>query len=503
MANDTALPTSFSARRRWGIFFSVIISMAAVTALVVMANYLGARYYARLTLSAQARAGISRQTLGLLKSITNDVKVVVYYDHNDDLYDSIRALLNEYHLRNPKISVKLVDYLVDTGTAAAIKEKYKDYMGAIGANKNLVIFDCNGRPPKIIPGEMLGHYTYSQEAEAAGKDEKERHYTKSIDLFNGETMFSGALLAVTSTKPMVAYFLEGHGEHPSDNAKDVGGYNKFEAVLDVNYVKCGVITNLLGTNDIPADCNLLIIAGARKRFPTELEKIKDYLAQGGRMFVLFNFNASGTGLEPILADYGVGVDAGQNVVRDASHSSEPSGEANDLIVNDFNPDHPLVNPLLGSALELILPRAIVANTNKTGPDGPKAVELAFAEETAKIGNSPLPAGRRIPLMVAVEKAGAKAGFPERGTTRIVVAGDSYFLDNQLIEAAYNRAFAGYAVNWLLERRQLLEGVGPRRVVEYKLLMTKAQMSSVLWIFLAGMPGVFLALGGAVWLRRRH
>ena len=503
MENDSPLPTSFSARRRWGIFFSVIISMIAVTALVVMANYLGARYYVRLTLSVQARAAISPQTLGLLKSITNEVKVIVYYDHTDDLYDSIRSLLDEYHLRNPKISVKLVDYLVDPGTAAAIKDKYKDYMGATGANKNFVIFECNGRPPGIIPGEMLGHYTYAQEADGAVKDAKERHYTKSLDFFNGERIFSGALLAVTSDKPMVAYFLERPDEHSSENAKDNGGFGKFKTVLDFNFIKSGVITNLLGTNDIPADCNLVIIAGARKRFPIELEKIKNYLAQGGRALVLFDYYSRDTGLEPILADYGVGVDAAANVVRDASHSGEQSAGADDLIVTDFNPDHPLINPLVGSALELILPRSIAAVTNKAGPDGPKVTELAFAEETAKIGNSPLPAGRRIPLMVAAEKTGARAGFPERGSTRIVVAGDSFFLNNQLIEAANNREFAGCAVNWLLERRQMLEGVGPRRVVEYKLLMTKAQMNSIRWIFLAGMPGAFLALGGAVWLRRRH
>lgn len=502
MANDS-LSTSFSARRRWGIFFSVIISMVAVTALVVMVNYLGARYYARLTLSAQARAGISPQALGLLKSITNDVKVVVYYDHNDDLYDSIRALLNEYHLRNPKISVKLVDYLVDTGTATAIKEKYKDYMGATGANKNLVIFDCNGRN-WIIPGERLGRYGYSQVADGDEKKEKgQRHYAKNLDYFLGEEYFTSALLAVTSPKPMVAYFLEGQGEHQSDSTKDEG-YDKFKTLMGLNYIKSGVITNLLGTNVIPADCNLLVIAGARKRFAIELEKIKDYLAQGGRLFVLFDlYYKSDTGLEPILADWGVKVYEGANVIRDTSHSSDPSGDATDLIVSDFNPDHPLVNPLLGSALELILPRPIGTNTNKGGPDAPKVAELAFAEETAKIGRSALPAGRRIPLMVAVEKAGAKAGFPERGSTRIVVVGDALFLDNQLIETADNRAFAGYAVNWLLERRQLLEGVGPRRVVEYKLLMTRAQMNSIRWIFLAGMPGVFLALGGVVWLRRRH
>ncbi len=85
----------------------------------------------------------------------------------------------------------------------------------------------------------------------------------------------------------------------------------------------------------------------------------------------------------------------------------------------------------------------------------------------------------------------------------MVAGDSFFLDNQMIDWADNRAFASYAINWLLDRKQLLAGVGPHPVVEYKLMMTRAQFSSVRWIFLAAMPGAFLLFGGAVWLRRRH
>ena len=60
----------------------------------------------------------------------------------------------------------------------------------------------------------------------------------------------------------------------------------------------------------------------------------------------------------------------------------------------------------------------------------------------------------------------------RGTTRIIVVGDSIFLGNHQIEAGANRDFLGYAVNWLLDRPQLLEGIGPRPVTEFRLKMTR-------------------------------
>ena len=121
----------------------------------------------------------------------------------------------------------------------------------------------------------------------------------------GEQMFTSMLLAVTSAKPFKAYFLQGHGE-PSLSDTDETGYLKFGSILAQNYI---AVTNLelLGDNPVPMDCNLLIIAGPRTEFSeTELQKIDQYLAQGGRLLALFNYYSikRPTGLEPILAALG-------------------------------------------------------------------------------------------------------------------------------------------------------------------------------------------------------
>jgi hypothetical protein len=91
---------------------------------------------------------------------------------------------------------------------------------------------------------------------------------------------------------------------------------------------------------------------------------------------------------------------------------------------------------------------------------------------------------------------------ERGTMRMIVVGDSFFLGNTAIELYANRDFAELAINWLLDRSELLEGVGPRPVEEFRINLTKAQLQSFQWILLGAMPGTILALGGLVWLRRR-
>src|SRR5262249_22790282 len=119
-----------------------------------------------------------------------------------------------------------------------------------------------------------------------------------------------------------------------------------------------------------------------------------------------------------------------------------------------------------------------------------------------LADNPSAQPRAYPLVTAVEKATSKAVVTERGTTRMLIAGDSLFLDNQLIEAGANQDFADAVINWLLERNVLLEGLGPRPVKEYRLLMNTDQIGAVKGILLGAIPGGILLFGGLVWLRRR-
>src|SRR5262249_17976054 len=218
--------------------------------------------------------------------------------------------------------------------------------------------------------------------------------------------------------------------------------------------------SLLGTNTVPADCNLLMIAGASKPLAEpELEKLDKYLTQGGRMFVLFNAASISketglevTGLDKILAKWRVEV--GTQVLEDPANFVR---SRQDMVVTAFNPKHPLVNPLLGSGLYLTMPRAISrSKASAPAADAPRVVELAFTGPRAVAGNSRSP--QQFPLMLAVEQGPIQGVLTERGATRIVVTGDSFFLANAWIESAGNRDFAGYAIDWLLNRAQLLQGI---------------------------------------------
>jgi ABC-type uncharacterized transport system involved in gliding motility auxiliary subunit len=497
MATGPHSKPSFSPYRKWGIGLHVLLLVLVVLSVLVMINYLSRDYFLRFHMSTRTRIELSPRTVGLLRSLTNQVKVTLYYDTEDEesLYGTVADLLGEYRLVNPRITVQTVDYMRDLGLAQKIKAKYNL---SSPKDKNLVIFDCEGKT-KTVPGDGLAHYmiepNHSPNANGPA-------FQRKPTAFLGEIAFTAALLDVTSPRRLKAYFLQGHGEHQIDSGDEVTGYLKFAYLLQQNCINPQPLS-LLGTNPVPGDCNLLVIAGPRDIIPDgELAKIEHYLNQGGRLLALFNFGSvrKDTGLEDILARWGV--DVGHNEITDPENSV-PGTDMQFIVSNFGDGKHPVVNSLLGSGLYLSLPRSVgQLKSQAEAADAPHVEEIAFSGARASVIGG-LARKPPYPLMVAVEKGAIKDVITERGSTRMIVVGDSLFLGNLQINSAENRDFAGNAVNWLLERTQLLAGLGPRPITEYRIVMTKTQFHQAQWVLLGALPGSVLLLGGLVWLRRRR
>ena len=107
MADQLDERPSFTAGRKWRAGFNVVVGLAALLAIVVMANFIGRNYFfRRVTVGNQTQVRLSPQTLGLLKSITNDVRITLYYDKSALMFNTISALATEYRLANLKIAAE-------------------------------------------------------------------------------------------------------------------------------------------------------------------------------------------------------------------------------------------------------------------------------------------------------------------------------------------------------------------------------------------------------------
>jgi hypothetical protein len=480
------------------------VSTLAVMALAVMADYLAARHFTRIQWRGENPNELSAQTLTLLHGLTNEVKAIVFYTREDsqDFYSAVSSLLEEYKLQCPKLTVETVDYISNPSAAMVIKDKYKLAFPGEDYLKPMVIFVCNGRPKAVYEKDL---YDMDYDAVLKGRTKEVKRTA-----FKGELKFTEAINSVTDTKQMKAWFVQGHQEHRLDDDSKILGYSHLATVIQQQNIQLDTL--VLTKTNIPSECNLLIVAGPSQPFEaSELEKIDQYLNRGGRLFVLFRFeNLRGgkpTGLEGVLAKWGVRV--GNKVVTELAEGGQAFQEA--MIVNHYpSPGHPIIKPLLRSQLKMLLPRTVEKQSTRQDADAPRVDELVCTDTNCiatdlESGQVDLFRSRRgsMSLIASVEKGSVQGLGADRGSTRIVVTGDSVFLANVLLDSLANRDFAVQAVNLLVDNPRLMGGIGPRPIKEYRVIMSRGQMSSMRWILLVIFPGFVLCLGFMVWLRRRN
>lgn len=483
-------PPSFSAARKFGAGFGVLVGVLAFLAIIVMVNFLAARHYRRLTLSEDRVPPLAPVTLQVLGALTNTLSVTVFFDPDEALYTHILQLLRQYEHASPRVKITVVNYLTEPARAEQVKAAAR-----LGPNvKDVVIFELNGRYRVVRQGE-LSEYDTSQLLAGKSRTVKRKSFT-------GESFFTSAILTLIESRQLSACYLVGHNEHDPQTATTPAGYGKLVLLLRGNNISTSLLP-LTGTNEVPADCSLLVIAGpVTPLHPNEIEKLNRYLNRGGRALVLLPF-ASDHGLGELLAQWGV--DVRDDVVRDAAGDRSESH----LTLKNFG-EHEIVRPFGVTQNGLIMPtaRSVAPRPGGQGSDAPQARVLVSTSEAGEAISDYRNGARfdprrdrrgAIPVAVAVERGGLKS--VEGGSTRMVVAGDSYFLNNEVLDHSINRDFVGNAINWLVDRPRLV-GIAPQPVRELLFSMSDSQSRSVRWILLAGVPGAILAFGVLVWFRRQ-
>src|SRR5687767_10266397 len=205
---------SFTRGRKWTAGLNVVVGLLSAFAIVVMVNYLSARHSVRFNWLDAAGNQLSPLTVRVLSGVTNKVRVIVYFSRNDPLFGHVTGLLKDYQLNRPKMELEVVDYRFP-GRSEKIRAEYNLSSVTEGSR---VIFDCGGRV-RVVSGGELSDY-------AMGADRQIRR-----SAFKGEQLFTSAILTVTATRNVRAYFLTGHAEHSPESQDDSAGYLNFAKLL--------------------------------------------------------------------------------------------------------------------------------------------------------------------------------------------------------------------------------------------------------------------------------
>lgn len=325
-----------------------------------------------------------------------------------------------------------------------------------------------------------------------------------------EQDFTNAVIKTTREKFKVVYFLEGHGERGIDQLADENSLSSFKQALEKNSYKVETL-NLFQTGAIPADADLLIIAGATKPFQkTEMAAIDMYLSQGKPLMVLFaDKGAISPGPVDILRKMGwqlssryafniLNTPNGPMVSTDqptvANQFSEQSditkyfGQQKNILI--FRP-HPLKEIESRTAVTDSYVEVLVSTSNQ-------AVAIDQINTTDYSGTA-----ESFDLAVHFKtKYGAKA----KAVADLVFISDVSMAANMFFSQANNKELLLNTVSYMAKETDLL-ALPPKEPGASRLKVMGPEFNTYFKFMIVGLflplPLLFLGLSVALWFKRRH
>lgn len=477
---------------RTGVLSAAVLLVAALFLLV---NYLGWKYHHRFDWTAGGVYSLSDKSRNVVQELKRDVEFVVFIAPGQDLYEPVREILSQYDAASQRITVRYFDPERNPVEAQQLVQKYK-----VSSTGQVVV--VSGQDKRVIDSADLAEFDYS--GMQMGQPPK-------MTGFKGEQLFTSALLQLAEGRKPKILFTTGHGERSLDDRQEHGLSSIHDLLGRDNFELEEWASRTAGA--VPQGADLVVIAGPTSPFiESEVKAFGTYLNNGGRMLLLVDPTlgqtpGSGlvpTGLDPWLAGYGVKL--GNDIVVDAK-GAYPGAPPYTLFPSVYEADHPITQPLSQSGVPVLLNvvRSVgaqsvgsfkVTELIKTTEDGWGETSLASLEN---VGKDAQDLAGPVSLGVAVETPKEEGKKP----LRLVVLGDSDLATNQLVGGMpANAVLLANALNWLAEREALLT-IPPKKTENVRLNLTGDQLRTIYLTALLFLPSLAVALGIAVFVRRRR
>ena len=300
----------------------------------------------------------------------------------------------------------------------------------------------------------------------------------------GERNCASAILNLTMPPARrTVYWTRGHGEIAFDDYSSWGMSDIARELAREGYRNLAI--DLTTDKEIPSDCALIIVAGAKEDFArAEMGTLGAYLRQGGRMLVLMGASGLG-GVAQMLPSLGIRPLA-------QTLSSEKTLAGGEVVVNEFT-DHAIAAPLRGSQVVLDKPVTFEASGAAAGVSGVDRVEFA---PLALVDSS---------VVAALAERGVGTGEDlALRPMRIAAIGDTTFvLNGQLaVRSNANRDFFLNCVAYLSGTDALVSGA--LDAGQFATGLSRAQKRHFAVVYTLTMSGsVFVVLILVAYIRRRR
>ncbi|HRD02322.1 MAG TPA: GldG family protein [Candidatus Saccharicenans sp.] len=464
-----------SLQRRSFLYSSnMLLIIILVLGLLVVVNFFFARHHYRVDFTAAKIHSLSDQSIKVVKNLNQDISIKAFFREGNVGRTTMENLLKIYAYHSPKIKYEFIDPDKNPG----LVKKY-------GITEDgTTVFELGDKDIRIA--------TTSEE-----------------DITN-------AIIKLTREKKKTIYFLEGHGESSIEDTGD-SGFSTARSELEKIGYEVKKLPLALSSN-FPADCSLLIIPGPKAALlPNELDTMKQYLDQGGRLLFMIDPETT-TGLEAWLANYGIRIENDIVVDRvsrllggDYFMPAVTEYEMHEITKNfryatfyplsrsieltDSKPEGLTLTPIAKTSANSWSERQLDQSEVSFDPDKDKAgpVSLVVVGSKKVTINNP-----NEPDKTAEDQE--INSFSDR-ELRLAVFGDSDFITNKYYNFSGNGNFFLNTINWLTEEEDLIS-IQPRTQVPRMIQLSPSQGRLLMFVSIILLPALILFIGLGVWLRRR-
>lgn len=285
------MKTNFNTRKFKGGAYAAALS-AVVIAIVVIINLLFTRLNLTVDLTADKKYSLTEETITMLSELEDDI--TFYYlaptGEGIDMFDKILSQYIKYGA-----TVKLVQK--DPVSNPKFASKYTEE--SVEKYSIIVVNESNGRSRYVSYSDML--------IEEYGIDYSTYQYYSEVTGLDMEGQLNSAIGYVTSDDLPKVYAASGHG------MQELGT----EVISMLEKANFQVMSgddalDLLTTEEIPADCDVLLIYTPETDFTKdEVAMLTNYMEQGGKLiFVVSYLNADHPNLLSLMEKYGIELSGG-------------------------------------------------------------------------------------------------------------------------------------------------------------------------------------------------
>ncbi|MDR2848925.1 MAG: GldG family protein [Verrucomicrobiota bacterium] len=432
---------------RKALMASSLLAVALAAVLAALAVALAFRFDLVWEVSVGQVTQVSARTRDMLADTQGALRIACFMDRRHPMFRPVSRLLRGLQqasrsMAGADITVQYVDPRWDLARAGQL--------AAQGVPENALLFEQQRRRSIVTLDEMLSPQSLlrSREEARAGRN-------ADLGVFRGESVCAAAIARLALPfEHATIYWLQGHGEVSFDDYDELHGFSDIARELKRSGFDLKTLT-LPGLGRIPEDAQALVVAGARYALRAEeVALLEAFLQNGGRLLYLCAPRAA-TGLEGVLAQWGI-------EVKPFFAVSPQTLSGQEVVITSFA-DHVVTRDLKNASLVFgyaLCVGAVAAPTTAAGADLPKVTLLAQTDASGWGETDPDLFPRRFDAQSELPGPVAVAAVSERGgtvakdvafrPTRVCVIGETDFVMNGTLasRANANRDFFMNAVSWL-------------------------------------------------------